>query len=401
MAIQNFGRMVFREKDMTFTNVDTKEKVTKKVLFSNMIESDLPAMQEIHDRVWESDKYPDLGLTMEQFQSYYENCREFSIAAVVLDEQNPENSVRVGGICAMPIEMITIAGNWNPVEGDDYPLTWNECTNYGYFDMKNLKGDSKRIWPNKNGSSIICPTVFVRPIVKIGDGSYRTGSLMKEIILSVDQIAKERCEAEKRKIRIYAYSTPKSYSYWYNDFMDRHGTELPVNDYLIMSSMSKNLDTEWRNCLEAAGLKRDASPEEIQKKMAKIKSVVKDRKAEIYLAYRQSGGDLPIQTFEERDIFLSYSVLPPGRAAYLRFVNQFEIKSIRTFLHNTGRQSLDSVLGRHFAFGSDFRKIIPNGRKAPESKDFNALMKYPSKVPTVPVTAEVTNAETNAQDSTM
>jgi len=401
MAIEKFGRKIFREKEIVLTNVDTGEKIKKTVLFSNMLYQDLKAIQEIHNRAWEADKYPSLGLSMEQFESYYDNFKDTSISAVILDETNPLNSMVVGGICAMTINLVTIAGSWNRVEGDNYPLSWNECTNSGYFDTKNLKGDSKIIWPSKEGSTIICPTVFVKPKVKIGEGVYSLGSLMKEIILAVNNLAKEKCQRENRKIRIYAYSAPRSYDYWYKDFMDREGRELKIEDYLLMSTASKQIDIEWRNCLEAAGIGRNPSPQEIEASMQRIREIVNERKGTIFSAYRSSGGDLLSQEFEEKDIFLSYSVLGPGRAAYDKYVSQFEIRSPKIVFRNTGRTGLDPVIGRHLSFGADIKKVIPNGRVDPVSRNYNVLMKYPSVIPDTSAQSELSKSEIKPIESTM
>ncbi|MCX8202248.1 MAG: hypothetical protein N3G74_00330 [Candidatus Micrarchaeota archaeon] len=401
MSYFKFGRKIFRETEMSLSNIDTGEKIKKTVIFSNMLMEDLPYMQEIHNRAWEADKYPSLCLDLSQFQSYYENCREYSIAALIINEDDPSKSIPVGGICAMPINMVTIAGNWDRTEGDDYPLTWNECTNYGYFDTKRTRGTLDRIWPCKEGSSIICPTVFVKPKVKIGEGVYSLGSLMKEIILAVNNMAKEKAETEKRKIRIYAYSAPRRYDYYYKDLMDREGKKLDIRDYLLMSTIKDKIETEWRNCLEAAGLGRNPSPQEIENSFEAIKRAVKERGEEIYEAYKLSGGDLPKQEFEEKEIFLSYSILGPGKAAYDKFVSQFEIFSPKIVFRSTARSALDPVIGRHLSFGADIKKIVPQGRIDPNSRNYNVIMKYPSAVPETTPKAEVTKIETKPIDLTM
>lgn len=401
MSYSKYGRKIFREKEISLTNVDTGEKISRTVIFSNMLHEDLASMQEIHNRAWEADKYPSLGLDIGQFESYLENCGEYSIAALILNQENPSKSIPIGGICAMPINMVTIAGSWDRVEGDDYPLSWNECTNYGYFDTKNPRGMLDRVWPCKEGSSIICPTVFVKPKVKIGNGVYGLGSLMKEIILAVNNIAKEKCEAEQRKIRIYAYSAPRRYEYYYKDMMDREGKELDVRDYLLMSTIKDKIETEWRNCLEEAGLGRNPAQKDIESSIQKIRDVIKQRADSIYMAYKFSGGDLSRQEFEDKEIFLNYSVLGPGKLAYERYVSQFEISSPKIVFRNTARVALDPVIGRHLSFGADIKKIVPNGRIDPNAKNYNVIMKYPSAVPDTDPKPEITKTETKPTDLTM
>ena len=402
MSTEKYGRKVFYETEVSSKNLDTGENTKNTIVFSNMLPEDLTHMREIHNQVWPS----NLALTQEQFESYHTNFNDVSIAALVVDGSDPNRLIPVGGINAMRVNMVMDLDlpqheRWEVNEGDRIPPSWDECTNYGWFDTEKSRGPATQIWPSRKGRTIICPTVYVKTDVRIGEHLYRPNSLMKEIILAVNNVAMEISEKEGRSIHITAYSAPRNLEFWYKDHKNKEQGELAINDYYLMSRWNKPVEKEWRDCLEETGLQRDAPIKEIEKSLDKIKETIAKRKMMVYAAYKKSGGKLLPFEFDEKDIFLLYSILDSGKTAYFDYVKRFGPTDIEDFLRRSGRQLLDSVIGRHISFGAKIGKIIPNSRMDPGAMNYNTIMVYPTVVPEKRLDVEVVPPKTQAEDATM
>lgn len=386
MAEIKYGRKVFREKIITLRNAETGDKTSKTVLFSNMLWSDLQHMQEIHDRAWAADKYPALGLSMAQFESYYDNFKDASIAVVIVDGEDPSKFIPIGGINAMRVSMIvdkngTQPERWHIRAKDRVPLSWDACTNGGWFDTRTMRGDFGRIWPVRNGRTMICPTVYVKPVVKIGGTAYRLGSLMKEIILSVDNVAQEICEQENRSIHVMAYSAPRDFYKWSKTYQDLGESNLSIEDYFFSSQSNEQMIEQEKHCTDNV-------------------IIGKDRIRMLYLAYQKVGGVLSLDEFEARDIPY-YSLMKLGRGAFIEYVKKFGPTDVEKFLRATGRRMLDGVVGKHVSFGAMIGKDVPNGRDDPNAMGRNTIMLYRSIVPKKNMKPEAIQPSTKIEDSTL
>ena len=399
MPIEKYGRKVFREKDITLRSAETGDKVTKTVLFSNMLWSDLKHMQEIHNRVWAADKYPALGLSMAQFESYYENFNNTSIAAVIVEGDDPAGFIPVGGINAMRInvaidksgpqpdprmilkEIEPESNRWNVGELDDLPLSWDACTNAGWFDTAKARGVLDHVWPRKNGKTLICPTVYVKPVVKIGGTAYGLGSLMKEIILSVDSVAQETCEREKRSMHIMAYSAPRDLYKWSKTYQDLGEPKLGISKYFLSSQANGQVAAQEKHCVENG-------------------ITGKERMRLLYVVYQRGRGILSLDEFEARDIPY-FALMNLGMGAYIEYVEKFGLTDVEDFLCATGRRMLDGVIGRHVSFGARIGKDLPGARGDPNAIGHNTLMLYRNVVPKRDFKSEAILPSTKIEDSTL
>lgn len=386
MPIEKFGRKVFREKSITLINAETKDKVTRTVLFSNMLWNDLQHMHEIHNRVWEADKNPALGLSREQFESYYDNFRETSIAAVIVDGDDPSKFIPLGGINAMRINtVIDKSGSqperWHIGERDRIPLTWDACTNAGWFDTSNTRGNFDQVWPKKNGRTLICPTVYVKSVVKIGENAFKLGSLMKEIILAINSVAQETSEREDRSIHKMAYSAPRDLYKWSKTYRDLGEPGPDIDGYYFLSECNEQIAEKEKNCTQNCITGRD-------------------RMRHLYLPYQSVGGVLSLDEFEARDIPY-FSLMNRGRGAFVEYVKKFGPAEVEGFLCATGRRMLDSVIGRHVSFGAKVGKNAPESRNDPTAMNHNTMMLYGSVVPKKNVKPEAITPSTNIGDSTL
>ena len=385
MTIEKFGRIIYNEKEVALKNIKTGEKIKRTILFSNMLAEDLQSMQEIHNKCWKADKQPSLGLSLKQFEPYFENFRDVSIAAVLVDVDssgNPKEFIRVGGINPMRLNTkvnleTAQPERWLLTREDDVPITWNECTNYGYFDTQKSYGTSDRIWPCKNGDTIICPTVYAKGRVKLGEEVYEIGSLMKATIIAVKHVAEEISKKEERDIKIEAYSAPRTYDWWYKSYQDHGVPNLLLAEYYFASQANEKMLAQEKFCKEN-----------------KIEG--KERLEQLYNAYTNSGGFLSFPEFEKNDIayyaLLGIGETPGvGRTSYLTYKKKFGPIDVEKFLSITGRRLIDGVIGRHVSFGAMIGKIIENGREDPTSMNYNTLMIYPSIVVKKEVKNEVVN----------
>jgi len=386
MPIQKFGRKVFREKNVTLRNAETGDKTTKTVLFSNMLWSDLQHMQEIHDRVWSADKYPALGLSMAQFESYHDHFGDVSVAAVIVDGDDPAGFIPVGGINAMRINMAVDKNSpqperWRIGGRDKVPLSWDACTNGGWFDTKAAHGKFDRVWPVKNGRTLICPTVYVKSVVSIGGTAFQLGSLMKEIILSVENVAQEACEQEKRSIYIAAYSAPRDLYRWSKTYEELEKPKPDLDEYYFSSQPDKQIVDQEKHCAENGITGRD-------------------RTRLLYVPYQRAGGILSIDEFEERDVPY-YSLMNLGRSAFVEYLKKFGSTDVEDFLRATGRKMLDGVIGRHVSFGAMIGKNAPDARNDPNALCNNTIMLYRSVVPRKEVKPEAIAPSSKIEDSTL
>jgi len=367
-TIEKFKMELCKRKDITLKNVETDELIKRTAVFSRMVKDDLPAMCKIHNEAWEADKYPSLRLELEHFQSQFSHFP--GLGGYILDESEKgeaKNLIPIIGISPVRInsKLELEAGQpkrWKINSKDSIPLSWNACTNYGTFDSSTLAGSKSkkvdRIWPDPNGDTIVCPTVYTKKIVEIEGRIYKVmTSVMEEIINSIVKVAREISQNEKRDIKIAAYSTPKNFAEQRKEYEARGVRNLSIEEYLVSTISPKYIIT-----YEDYFKKHDEATEE---------DWIKELYGTVYL---KSKGIVIYNEFKHR--VLEFMTMETGRKAYRLYKEIYGPIDIEQFVHETGRFLLDSVIGRHIKYGAKIGKILPNGREDPTACNYNIYMRY-------------------------
>jgi len=345
-------RTVLHQIDAVFTEkTDRKEKEQRKlvVAFTNMLPKDIPELQIIHDSSWG----PGLGLSIGQFESYYENFGDIGVCALLVDGDDPERFQVLGGINVMRTNLVARLDGvepdiWAPTERDRIPLKWNELTNGGYFDAARLRGDWRKIWPARKGRTVICPTVYIKKTIGIRGRDYLSAPLMKGMITAVKKRVETQVALEGKSMQVCAFSAPRGKSEF---------PYMPINDYLFMSKQNKAILMESMNC-EKEGVTGEA----LQRRL--------------YAAYTESGGTEKFDAFADGDI-AKFSMMESGADAFPTYKDNKGYTRIDEFLRVTARKPLDPVLGQHVFCGGWYAKVLPEGREEDVlAEGFNVLVMY-------------------------
>ena len=343
------GHNTIDQKEVTLTDMKTKEKQRRIVVYTNMLERNIPECIRIHNLAWEK----DLSLSEEQGYSYHREFGHFlGICAYVYNEQDPARSTLIAAIKPMRINILPRFDGiepdiWNLAEGDNIPSKWDELTNSGFFDTAALRGPWRKIWPAKKGRTVICPTVYTLKEMTIDDREYRIGPVMKGIIGAVKKRVELLVADEMRGLLVCAFSAPKG--------KERY-PDMRIDDYLLTSKPNEEMEIAAKIC------ERDGV-------------IGEERQKRLHEAYVKSGGEEPFDRFAGGKIG-EFAIMQEGKSAFTKFKRKHGYTRVDEFLRVTRRKPLDPVIGQHIFCGARIGRIIPNGRKDPSAMDYNMLMVY-------------------------